>query len=266
MFDTTAGKTFLSDRETLMRIQFVLLMLLLLCQATPLYAQPPLRLNTFTGPPLSTPDHTGYYDRILLEAFSRLKIPIAIGHLPAERSLQNADSGIDDGDFVRVAGLEQRYPNLVMVPEKIDDFEFVAFTRTINLPTDSWKALTPYQVGIVRGWKILEQNLAGVKKLTEVRDQKQLFTLLKNGRADVVVYARAEGLGLLGQLGIADARILEPPLAVQPMHLYLNKKHAGLVAPLAAVLKSMKKEGAFAAIARQTIAAPLSGKNHRAHH
>lgn len=249
-----------------MRKQLVLLIMVLFpWQATPLWAQPPLNLTTFAGPPLSTPDQTGYYDRILLEAFSRLKIPITLGRLPAERSLRNADNGIDDGDFVRIAGLEKRYPNLVMVPEKLDDFEFVAFTRTINLSTSSWAALTPYHVGIVRGWKILEQNLAGVKELTTVKDQEQLFTLLKNGRVDVVVYARHEGYGLLKQLSIPDARALEPPLAVQPMHLYLNKKHAALVAPLAEILKNMKKEGTFAAIARQTIPVPLANENHSAH-
>lgn len=243
----------------------VLLVLLLLGQAAPLWAQQPLSLNTFVGPPLSTPGHTGYYDRVLLEAFSRLKIPITIGHLPAERSLRNADSGIDDGDFVRIAGLEKLYPNLVMVPEKLDDFEFVAFTRTFNLPTNSWATLTPYHVGIVRGWKILEQNLATVKELTAVKNQEQLFTLLKNGRADVVVYARKEGYGLIRQMGITDARVLEPPLAVRPMHLYLNKKHAALLAPLAAVLKKMKEEGAFAAIARQTLPVPLSEEDNSAH-
>ncbi|MFA6497866.1 MAG: transporter substrate-binding domain-containing protein [Desulfurivibrionaceae bacterium] len=248
-----------------MRKQLVLLVLLFFVQTSPLAAQPPLSLNTFAGSPLSTPEQTGYYDRILLEAFRRLKIPITIGHLPAERSLQNADSGIDDGDFVRIAGLEKRYPNLVMVPEKLDDFEFVAFTRTIHLPTTSWTALAPYHVGIVRGWKILEENLAGVKELTAVKNQEQLFILLKNGRADAVVYARKEGFGLIRQLGITDAYALEPPLAVRPMHLYLNKKHAGLVPSLTAVLKKMKEDGTVAAIARQTLPARLPDEGHNAH-
>jgi polar amino acid transport system substrate-binding protein len=184
--------------------RLVVLILLFLGQAGPLAAQPPLSLNTFVGPPLSTPDQTGYFDRILLEAFSRLNIPITIGHLPAERSLQNVDSGIDDGDFVRIAGMEKRYPNLIMVPEKIDDVEFVAFTRTLNLSTTSWATLTPYHVGIVRGWKILEENLAGVKKLTPMKDPEQLFTLLKNGRADGVrIWSDTSKVPLLDQQGMA---------------------------------------------------------------
>lgn len=238
---------------------------LLLTLATPLWARQPLTLNTFAGPPLSTSDRSGYYDRILITAFGRLHIPIVIGHLPAERSLLNANSGIDDGDFVRIAGMETRYPNLVRVPVKIDDFEFVAFTRSVDLSITDWKSLAPYHVGIVRGWKILEEKLAGVKEFTAVKNQELLFTLLKNGRVDVVVYARTEGNSLLRKLGITDARVLEPPLTVQPMYLYLNKKHADLVAPLAKVLQEMKADGTVAAIARQTLPSFHGDEAHGAH-
>lgn len=238
---------------TRMKKHLLLAIFFVICQPLSLAGQTPLCLNTFAGPPLSTHDHTGYYDRILLEAFSRLKIPVTIGHLPAERSLQNANSGIDDGDFVRIYGMERRYPNLIMVPEKIDDFEFVAFTKTLQLQSVNWAALSPYQVGVVRGWKILEENLSNVEKLILVKNQELLFTLLKNNRADVVVYSKHEGSYMLQKLGIADAIILEPPLDVKPMYLYLNKKHAELAAPLAEVLKKMKEDGTYAAIAQQSL-------------
>lgn len=223
-------------------------------QVTPLAAQPAtLSLNTFAGPPLSTPDQSGYYDQILREAFHRLGISITIGHLPAERSLVNANTGIDDGDFVRIAGIEKIYPYLLRVPEKIDDFEFVAFTKRVNLRTENWEALAPYHVGIVRGWKILEKNLRGVQRLIKVKNQHLLFTMLKQDRVDAVVYARQEGYGLIQQLQIQDAVGLEPPLAKREMFLYLNRKHADLVEPLAMALRQMKADGAYAAIARQTL-------------
>lgn len=227
---------------------------LLILHPFSLAAQPlTLSLNTYAGAPLSTPEQTGYYDQILVEAFRRLGVAVTLGHLPAERSLQNADRGLDDGDFVRIAGLERLYPNLIMVPEKIDDFEFVAFTRHLRLKTTDWAALQPYHVGIVRGWKILEEKLAGVHRLTAVKDQERLFRLLQNGRVDAVVYARKEGYSLLWNLGITDGVALEPPLTVQPMHLYLNRRHAALVEPLAVVLRQMKSDGTYTGIARQTL-------------
>ncbi|MFZ5762518.1 MAG: substrate-binding periplasmic protein [Thermodesulfobacteriota bacterium] len=242
-------------------------MLWLMLQPLPLCAQsaPPLVLNTYAGPPFSTADQQGYYDQILREAFRRLGVPVVIGQLPAERSLLNANSGIDDGDFVRIAGLEKRYPNLVMVPEKIDDFEFVAFTRRLNLETARWSALAPYHVAIVRGWKILEENLAGVWQLSAVDNQEQLFTLLQRDRVDAVVYSRREGHALLWRLGITDGVTLEPPLAVRPMYLYLNKKHQALAVPLAAILKRMKADGTVAAIGRRTLTLFLPAEAPGAH-
>ena len=240
--------------------RLVLAVVFLLWQATPLFAQSaPLYLNTFAGPPLSLPDQSGYYDQVLHEAFRRLGVPVVIGQLPAERSLRNANAGIDDGDFVRVAGLEKKYPNLIMVPEPLDTFEFVVFTRQLPLKDVNWSALAPYAVGIVRGWKILEENLGGVRELTKAKNQEQLFMLLKNGRIDAAVYARKEGWGLVRRLGISDAVALAPPLAERPMHLYLNKRHAGLVAPLAAALRAMKQDGTYDSIATQTL---LPGGSH----
>ncbi len=229
----------------------LIIIFLFFCQ--PSFAQQTLALNTFAGPPLSTPEQTGFYDRILIEAFSRIGIAVTIGHLPAERSLVNANSGIDDGDFVRISGLEKIYPNLVRVPEKITDFEFVAFTKHLNLRTDSWMSLNPYYLGIVRGWKILEENLAGAQALLRMKNQRQLFKLLKNGRADAVVYSRLEGYGLMKELKMDDVIVLEPPLARREMFLYLNKKHAGLVPAAAAALQEMKRDGTYDRIKEETL-------------
>ena len=84
--------------------------------------------NYLYGPPLSKDDQTGFYDQILIEAFRRIGQPMQITHLPTERSITNANLGITDGEFPRISGLDRLYPNLLQVPEKIDDFKFTAFT------------------------------------------------------------------------------------------------------------------------------------------
>jgi len=43
-------------------------------------------------------------------------------------------------------------------------------------------------------------------------------------------------------------KILEPPFAVREMFLYLNKKHARLVAPVSESLKNMKEDGSYQSI------------------
>lgn len=210
-------------------------------------------LGTYAGPPLSNDDQTGFCDLVLTEAFRRIGHRIEIVNLPAERSLLNADSGLTDGDFVRIPGLERVYPNLVKVPEKIIDFEFVAFARNPKLRTDSWTALKPYDVGIVRGWKILEENASAAHSLLRTDDQRQLFNLLQNDRADVVIYSRFEGHALLGTMGIEGVKALEPPLAKREMYLYLNVIHRKVVLPLAEALRAMKADNTYQALREQAL-------------
>ncbi len=205
-----------------------------------------LTLNTADVPPVSCPDGKGIGDRVLAEAGRRLGFELRIVHLPSERALQNANAGIEDGNYVRVAGMTDLYPNLVAVPEPLTRFEFIAITRDLEFPTDGWESLTPYNVGIVTGWKILEQNIADAKSLIRVRDEHALFSMLLAGRIDVAIYDYRQALfHLRAHHPGARVRFLGPPLAVRDMYPYLHRKHAELAPGLAEVLREMKKDGTF---------------------
>lgn len=237
-----------------------ILMLNLLCRPEGGQAEQTLFLTTFAGPPLSRADQTGFYDRILAEAFHRAGLTLQIAHLPAERSLTNANTGITDGDFVRISGLDRLYTNLLRVPEKIADFEFVAFTGNPTIQIGDWAGCKPYNVAIVRGWKILETNLADVSSLVKVKNQQLLFTLLAKHRVDIVIYSRFEGYEMTKQLGLHAVRALDPPLATREMFLYLNKKHRRLIPVIAKQLRIMKHDGTFDRIVEKTLNPYLKGE------
>ena len=232
----------------------------LLCLVDNSHAQQPLALTTSMTSPLSREDQTGFYDQVLIEAFRRVDQPIQITHLPTERSITNANLGITDGELPRISGLDSLYPNLIQVPEKIVDFEFVAFTwRTDNQLTD-WNSCKPYNIAIVRGWKILETNLFDVKSLVRVKNQKLLFSLLEEHRVDIVVYSRFEGYEIIKKLGIESVWTLEPPLAIREMFLYLNKKHHFMIPTIAKQLRNMKHDGTYDRILNKTLGPYLKGK------
>ncbi|MBU4133676.1 MAG: transporter substrate-binding domain-containing protein, partial [Proteobacteria bacterium] len=235
------------------QITFILFILGFLFLSDRGYAQEPLMLTTFIGSPLSKQDQTGFYDLVLIEAFRRAGRNVIISHLPAERSLTNADTGITDGDFVRISGLNSRYPNLLEVPEKITDFEFVAFTWRPDIQIKDWSSCKPYNVAIVRGWKILETNLEDVSSLVKVKDQRLLFAMLAKQRTDIVVYSRFEGYEMINQLNLKTVRVLEPPLATREMFLYLNKRHRLLVPAITKHLQIMKQDGSFEQIIEKTL-------------
>ncbi|MFV1997224.1 MAG: substrate-binding periplasmic protein [Acidiferrobacterales bacterium] len=223
------------------------------------YAQKTLVLNTAFTSPLSNDSQSGFADVVVGEALQRIGYKLESVNLPAERALINANIGIDDGDLLRIKGLQKTYPNLIWVPEKIIDLEFVVFTRNKDFPVTGWRSLKPYSVAIVTGWKILERNITGTATLTKVKNANQLFTLLLKDRVDVVVYERWVGLGYIKQHRIRGVKMLEPPLARRSTYVYLHKKHKHLVPKLAAALRAMKADGSYQR-AFQRILAPVVGK------
>lgn len=71
------------------------------------YAGQTVVIATADGPPLSYPNNSGFHDKVIHETF----IKIENVHLPAERALINANSGIEEGVYVRIEGLDKYYPD-----------------------------------------------------------------------------------------------------------------------------------------------------------
>ena len=72
--------------------------------------------------------------------------------------MKYANLGIEDGEMSRVGGLESIYPDLIVVPEKFMDWEFVAFSISPIELIDGWTSLKPFTIAFINGWKILEKN------------------------------------------------------------------------------------------------------------
>ncbi len=233
------------------------LLLLLLLHVAPSSAANILYLNTALTSPLSNEQQTGFVDRLLGEALQRLGYQLRVNHLPAERALINANAGIDDGDLLRIDGLDRLYPNLVQVPEKIIDMEFVAFTRRPDIRLRGWHSLPAHTVAIINGWKILERNIPPATELTKVENSEQLFNLLLKNRVDLVLYSRWPGLGQLQNRHIRSIRLLRPPLERRAMFTYLHRRHHALVPRLASALARLKADGTYQRLFRQ-ILSPLT--------
>jgi polar amino acid transport system substrate-binding protein len=239
----------------MIRFRFVAWMVLLLGIAAPAAAEPSrMVLSTGMREPWTTADHTGFTDLVVIEVFRRLGIKAEVSViLAAARGIRLVDEGIDDGLTARVAGLEKDYPNLVRVPEKIFDNDFVAASLAGNgqdWPIKDFASVAPYSVAYIIGWQVFDNNLGTVRELTQAKDSDQLLTLLGNGRAEVVLHERWQVLWHAKQKGIA-LRVFEPPLARVPMYMYLHLKHADLVPRVAAELVAMKADGTYQALAEQ---------------
>ncbi len=209
--------------------------------AMPAVAQSPASLTISTN---NTPLDRKALAQLAQEACSRIGVGIKLVSLPSERSLQAANQGEVDGEGLRVAGLEETYPNLLRVPERFIGISFVAFASNPAITlTEGWASLKPHRVAFINGWKMFETHATGARVVHKLDKAEQLFQMLAAGRIDLALYTLADGLALVRQLGLSGIAPLTPALRDVDMFLYLHQRHQSLVPRLAAALREMKTDG-----------------------
>ena len=225
------------------KIIVLIIALILWCVETS--ADQVLRLNVTSKPPLHTADQKGFLDEVAQEIFKTIGYRLETVQLPAARGLTNANAGLEDGELVRVKGVDKLYSNLIRVPEKLIDMEFVVFSaQPIDLH-QGWKSLDNKSVAFINGWNILEKNVPKTAEITRVKDPKKLFTLLKNKRTDYVIYVQYSGYYFINLMNIKNVELRSPPLARRELYMYLHKKHKSLIPRLATALADMKQDGRY---------------------
>ncbi len=209
--------------------------------ALPAHARVPITLTISTN---NTPLDRKALAQLAQEACGRVGVGFKLVSLPSERSLRAANEGEVDGEGLRVAGLEEGYPNLVRVPERFIGISFVAFSSDPGIVLNrGWESLLPHRVAFIKGWKMFEANATAARVVHQLDQPEQIFQMLAAGRVDLALYTRADGLALVRQLGLTGIAPLAPALRDVDLFLYLHQKHRGLVPRLAKALRDMKADG-----------------------
>jgi polar amino acid transport system substrate-binding protein len=200
---------------------------------------------------LSNPEGSGMLDKIMGEAFRRIGLKAEIVFTPTAKSLVDVNAGLLDAELNRIEGMEADYPNLVRVRESNMIMNFVAFSRR-KIKIDGWESLRPLSIGIVKGWKILENGTKGFPRVVFVPSETELFTMLRKDRIDIALYSDLTGYATLKEMDVTGIIALEPPLAEREMFLYVHKRHTALADDIAKALRSMKKDGTHGRIVEET--------------
>ncbi len=181
------------------------------------------------------------------EAFRRTGLGLRLLSLPSERSLFAANAGEVDGEGLRVAGLDETYPNLIRIPERFIGISFVAFARDDRIRLDrGWDSLKPHRIAFINGWKLFETKAGDARSVNRVDNPEQLLRMLEHDRVDLALYTRTDGVALARSLGLAQIRPLSPSLADADMFVYLHRRHEALVPRIAQALRDMKADGTHA--------------------
>ncbi len=221
----------------------------------PAWAEQILVLNSSYYSPVTSEEQDGVLDQVYQDLGKRLGIKIEIHNLTAaERVLLNVNGGIVDGDVGRVLGLEKKYPNMVSVPVSVMKYEMVVFSRNVEFKVAGPESIKSYNIGIVRGWKILEQAATGALSVTTLESAEQMFSMLDKNRVDIVLLEKLQGLQRIKSMDIKGVNVLQPNLLEGHWYLYLNKKHEALIPRVTAELRRMEQDGTLQRIYNNVLA------------
>ncbi len=210
-----------------------------------LKTQPTIILNSAGEPPLSSTIQDGFLDELALKIFNNLGYKLIIEKLPAERALRSANSGLIDGELIRVKGMNKLYTNLIRVPESMINLKFVAFSKTKIDLSSGWNALANKEVAFITGWKIYEKKVPKTAHVTKTTNYHELFTLLQKNRTDIALFSLYSGYYMIDKLKLNNIKRLKPVLAEKKMFMYLNKKYESLIPKIAKALARMKSNGSY---------------------
>lgn len=243
LLSKTGGKAHLSP--------FIALFLL---WAAAIHGQEPLVFASADTAPYTTEDESGYYNQLLAEVGERIGRPVQIRRLPSERSLLEAAMGRVDGEFGRIAGIEEQYPTLRRVPTPLTNWKFVAFSTDPEQPgIESFAELGDFRVAYINGWKIFEQNVGDTENTMLVQGENQLFRVLLSGRVDLALYSAVRGNRWIRENAPGRVHRVPGSLAERPMYLFLHEQEAALVPIIAEALAEIRQEPWFVELQLTTL-------------
>ncbi len=193
-------------------------------------------------------DEATIVDRVLYYALQRAGYSLSMDAAPMTYAIQMADSGERAGLASQVRGLEERFPNLVMVPEQLLDVSFPAFVRKDSpLRFTSWADLSGLRVGhLFQKTYIMNRLPKDIAGSIQRETFRELNLALEQGECDVIITSATFTVAPIISKNIKPAGLVE----TMPSYTYVHKRHAGLVPAIAASLRGMKADGTYGKIVR----------------
>ncbi len=191
-------------------------------------------------------DTNVYTDRLVREVFSRLGIEVSVAREDMNTALSGADAGIYDGICSQSEIVAASYDELIAVPVETAVTSFYALTVSgDSAQYEEWQDFSGKKVGTLTGKTFIESALPGdIAAHIKKPSMSILYESLEKGECDVIVITDTSAKAadkLVMPAGFSFAGLT----ASLPCHIYLNKKHAEWVAPVAFELDKMKADGSL---------------------
>ncbi len=165
------------------------------------------------------------------------------------QGVETTNSGEKDGFLGPQMDLASTYPNIVQVPEPIENISFGVFARensNFNLNQfNEWDDLENQRVGTIYQRPYIDARVPqNMKKFIKKHNYFDLTQALLDNECDLAVYNLQEYDEMYLPTGVKFLGIIDR----SPMFIYLNKSNSNLVPLIDGELKRMKSTGELQSI------------------
>lgn len=193
---------------------------------------------------------------VLPQIYAKLNIDITITPLPAKRAQFEADSGISDGEIMRIHSYGKEAKNVIRVPTAYFYLETSAFAlKSRHFQIQSLEDLKGHHIAIVRGVKHAENAVKDILRVTELNSTDQILQFVARGRADLALANTSDGKMNLNTLGLNDLAKAGPALQTLDLYHYIHKDHAQLVSAVDRIIRNAKDSGELQSMIELAISA-----------
>jgi hypothetical protein len=167
---------------------------------------------------------------VLPKIYNNIGITVEVTPFPGNRAQYAADSGMQDGEIMRIATYGNEALNTIRVPTPYYYLETMPFVlKNSDIVINSKQDLAQYRVAKIRGVKHTNNITKGLKKLYDMNSTENMFKLLLSNKVDVVLTNTMDGNAAIARLGLQNIVEMQKPLARLALYHYLHNKHDDLV-------------------------------------
>jgi len=180
---------------------------------------------------------------VVRRAYKHIGYRVEFIMVPNTRSLILANEGVCQGEILRVAKVEQKYPNLRLVPVPITTLEAFAFTINATAPIKTWSDFKNLRTYIRNGSVYAEDGTRGMD-VGKVKTTSQMFQMLHDGKIDVAI--EIHELGMVTAARDFPASKIHPigaPLASLPRYHLVHRDSVHLIPLLEQAFTQMTASG-----------------------
>ena len=189
---------------------------------------------------------------VLTQVYKNIGIDITISPLPGKRAQYVANSGLKDGEIMRIWTYGDENANTIRVPSSYYYLETMPFVlKNSDISILKKQDLAKYRLTKIRGVKHTNNITQGLKNIYEMSSTEDMFKLLLSGKVDVVLTNTSDGNLALERLGLSNIVSMEKPLTRLPLYHYIHKKNKNLVQLVDQEILRMKGNGELASLIQQ---------------